>query len=164
MTQTANDRDRATSGNSTPAGPRHPLAPLTVDETATACRLALAGSGPATVVAYCELVEPPKEVVLGWDSRTAGPSVPRRARCVLYHPSDGTTPGATTVVTVSLDDEAVVVRTPVPGVQPPIMLAEYLANGEQVKTDPGAAHSDTCGICSAHSRWARVRPTSTSRS
>jgi primary-amine oxidase len=137
MTQTANDRDRATSGNSTPAGPRHPLAPLTVDETATACRLALAGSEPATVVAYCELVEPPKDVVLGWDSRTASPSVPRRARCVLYHPSDGTTPGATTVVTVSLDDEAVVVRTPVPGVQPPIMLAEYLANGEQVKTDPG---------------------------
>jgi primary-amine oxidase len=38
---------------------------------------------------------------------------------------------------VSLDDQAVTARVPVPGVQPPVMFAEYTANGEQVKADPG---------------------------
>ena len=51
---------------------RHPLAPLTVTETATACELALgSGVGRGTRVVYCALVEPPKDVVLGWDGRSA---------------------------------------------------------------------------------------------
>ncbi len=134
MTQTANDRLAAH-----PSSRRHPLAPLTVDETATACRIALDGAPPGTVLVFCELVEPAKDVVLGWD----GTLVPRLARCVLYHPATETeaTPASeitrTTLVTVSLDDQAVTARVPVPGVQPAVMFAEYTANGEQVKADPG---------------------------
>jgi primary-amine oxidase len=138
MTQTANDR------RDVPAiAPRHPLAPLTVAETATACRLALGGTAPGTLLAYCELAEPPRDVVLGWD----GQPVPRQARCVLYHPAPRTPfkeneapePAGTrtTMVTVSLDDETVTARVPIPGVQPPVMFAEFAANAEQVKADPG---------------------------
>jgi primary-amine oxidase len=140
MTQTANDR------TGTPAvSPRHPLAPLTVDESATACRIALAsanpgpganpgpsanpGPGPGPVLVYCELKEPGKDTVLGWH----GQAVPRLVRCVLYQPSSR----ETTLVTVSLDDQAVTETVPVPGVQPPIMFAEFAASAEQVKADPG---------------------------
>jgi Cu2+-containing amine oxidase/cation diffusion facilitator CzcD-associated flavoprotein CzcO len=108
---------------------RHPLAPLTVSETAAACRLALAsGVGPGTRVVYCALAEPPKEAVLGWDGR----AVPREALCVLYE-----RPARTTwLVTVSLDDQGVSSRVAVPGVQPPIMTEEWLANAEQIKVNP----------------------------
>ncbi|HEY1671118.1 MAG TPA: primary-amine oxidase [Streptosporangiaceae bacterium] len=132
MTQTANDRLAAH-----PSSRRHPLAPLTLDETATACRIALDGAPPGTLLVFCELVEPAKDVVLGWD----GTPVPRLARCVLYHPATAAaSPDSsprTTLVTVSLDDQAVTTRIPVPGVQPAVMFAEYTANGEQVKADPG---------------------------
>ena len=73
MTQTANDRLAVQ-----PSSPRHPLAPLTLDETAAACRIALDGAPPGTLLVFCELVEPAKDVVLGWD----GTPVPRLARCV----------------------------------------------------------------------------------
>ena len=127
MTQTANDRTETG-----PASPRHPLAPLTVDETATACRIALDGAGDGTLLTYCELIEPPKAVVLAWTG-PGSPPVPRLVRCILYRPSAR----ATTVVTVSLDDETVADRTPVPGVQPPVTFAEFAASAEQVKADPG---------------------------
>ena len=120
MTQTAAD----------PVGTpvRHPLAPLTVAETAAACRLALAGAGPGTRVVYCALAEPPKEAVLGWDGRP----VARDVLCVLYE-----RPGLTWLVTVSLDERAVTSRVAAPGVQPPIMVQEWVANAEQIKADPG---------------------------
>jgi primary-amine oxidase len=109
---------------------RHPLAPLTVTEAATAGRLALAsGVGPGTRVVYCALAEPAKEAVLGWD----GSAVPREVLCVLYERSARTT----WLVTVSLDEEAVASRVPVPGAQPPIMAEEWLANADQIKSDPG---------------------------
>ncbi len=109
---------------------RHPLAPLTVPEAADACRLALgAGFGSGTRLVYCALDEPPKETVLGWD----GGAVPRQVLCVLYEKPAG----MTWLVTVSLDDEAVVSRVPVPGAQPPIMMDEWVANSEQIKADPG---------------------------
>jgi primary-amine oxidase len=124
MTQTANDRA------ATPAAPaRHPLAPLTLDETATAGRLALDGAGAGTLLIYCELVEPARDVVLGWD----GQAVPRLVRCVLYQPSAR----ETTVVTVSLDDEAVTARVPVTSGQAPVTFAEFAAGADQVKADPG---------------------------
>jgi primary-amine oxidase len=126
MTQTANDRTEASA-----TAPRHPLAPLTLDETAAACRIALDGTAPGTLLAYCELLEPAKSIVLGWD----GEPVPRLIRCVLYHPAS-----RATLVTVSLDegDEGkVIARVPVPGAQPPVMFGEFEANAEQVKADPG---------------------------
>jgi primary-amine oxidase len=109
---------------------RHPLAPLTVSEAAAACQLALAsGSGPGTRVVYCALEEPPKEAVLGWD----GHAVPRQALCVLYERPTRTT----WLVTVSLEEQEVASRVPVPGVQPPILAEEWLSNAGQIKADPG---------------------------
>jgi primary-amine oxidase len=109
---------------------RHPLAPLTVAEAAAACRLALAsGVGPGTRVVYCALAEPPKDAVLGWDGR----AVPRDVLCVLYDRAARTTWG----VTVRLDDRAVASRVVLPGIQPPVMTEEWLANAEQIKADAG---------------------------
>jgi len=129
MTQTANDR------TDTPAAARrHPLAPLTVAETATACRIALAGAAGGTKLAYCELDEPAKAAVLAWDRQPGEkPDQSRLARCVLYQPSTR----ATTIVTVSLNDEAVTGRVEVPGVHPPVMFDEFTTNAEQIKADPG---------------------------
>jgi primary-amine oxidase len=109
---------------------RHPLAPLTVSEAGTACRLALAsGVGPGARVLYCALAEPPKETILAWN----GHAVSREGICVLYDPAARTT----WRVTVSLDGQAVISRDVVPGVQPPITAQEWAANGEQIKADPG---------------------------
>jgi primary-amine oxidase len=146
MTQTAHGHSG--HAESPPAARRHPLAPLTVEESATACRIALATAGDGAGLTYCELVEPAKDQVLNWDSQArvgqdgagqdgAGQPVPRLARCVLYQPSVADGAAHTTVVTVSLDDRAVTRTIPVPGVQPPVTFAEYTANGEQVKADPG---------------------------
>jgi primary-amine oxidase len=108
---------------------RHPLAPLTVDETATACGLALADAGPGVRVVYCALEEPGKEEVLGWDGTALG----RVATVCLYE-----RPARETwIVTVSLDQARVVSRIPVPGVQPPILVEEFEANADAIKADPG---------------------------
>jgi primary-amine oxidase len=116
-----------TVGSSVAAPARHPLAPLTVDEAVTACRIALASSGPGTRVVYCALDEPARQAVLG------SKPVPRRTVCALYE-----RPARTTwLVTVSLDDETVTARLPVPGAQPPILTEEWVANSEQIKADPG---------------------------
>jgi primary-amine oxidase len=112
------------------AGPvvRHPLAPLTVNEAAAAGRLALAsGLGPGTRVVYCALVEPAKDVVLGWD----GQAVSRDVCFVLYE-----RPAHTTWLVTVRDAEAVTSRVAVPGAQPPIMIEEWVANAEQIKADP----------------------------
>ena len=109
---------------------RHPLAPLTVSEAAAATRLALGPRAePSTRVVYCALEEPVKEQVLGWDGR----ALPREVLCVLYERPTRTT----WLVTVSLSDQAVVSRVPVPGVQPPIMTEEWIGGAEQIKADPG---------------------------
>jgi primary-amine oxidase len=114
---------------------RHPLAPLTVSETATATRLALAsGVGPGTRVVYCALVEPAKETVLRWSPDGAPDDAPisRQVLCVLYQRATRTT----WEVTVCLDDRTVASRIAVPGVQPPVMMEEWVVNGEQIKADP----------------------------
>jgi primary-amine oxidase len=118
-----------TAGSSVAAPVRHPLAPLTVEEAATACRIALASSGPGTRVVYCALDEPAKEAVLGWDGR----ALPRRALCALYE-----RPARMTwFVTVSLDDGSVAARVPVPGAQPPILMEEWVGGSGQIKADAG---------------------------
>jgi len=107
---------------------RHPLAPLTADEAGQASRLSLGAAGPGSRLVYCALAEPAKHAVLAWDGRP----LPREARCVLYeYPA-----GHTWVVTVSLDEAAVIRKVLVPDVQPPLMAEEWLANGEQIKADP----------------------------
>ena len=119
MTQTAQGRA------GTPV--RHPLAPLTVSEAATACRLALAsGVAPGTRVVYCALKEPVKELVLGWH----GQAVARDVCCLLYERPERTT------WLVTVRDGTVVEKVALPAVQPPIMIEEWVANGEQIKADP----------------------------
>jgi primary-amine oxidase len=55
------------------------------------------------------------------------------ARCVLYE-----RPARQTwVVTVCLDDAAVIRKVLVPDVQPPLMAEEWTANTDQIKADPG---------------------------
>ena len=108
---------------------RHPLAPLTVSEAGQASRLALAAAGPGTRLVYCALAEPAKQAVLAWDGRP----LPREARCVLYERPAG----QTWVITVSLDEAAVVRKVLVPDVQPPLMAEEWIQNTEQIKADPG---------------------------
>jgi len=108
---------------------RHPLAPLTVAEADAACQLALrSGVGRGNRVVYCALVEPPMEVVRGWDGSSR---IPREVLCVLY---DRLT-GAPWLVTVSLDQHAV--ASQMIGGQPPIMTEEWIANAEQIKADWG---------------------------
>ena len=57
---------------------RHPLAPLTVAETGTAAKLALAATGDGARLVYVTLAEPEKADVLGWD----GTPLPRAALAV----------------------------------------------------------------------------------
>jgi primary-amine oxidase len=121
--------DSALAGGPMPAA-RHPLAPLTLAEVRTACRIATSYSeaDPGSRVVYCALVEPAKELVLGW----AGEPLPREAVCVLYERPTR----RTFMVTVCLDSEAVRDCVHVPGAQPPIMMEEWIANGEQLRADP----------------------------
>ncbi|WP_433444281.1 primary-amine oxidase [Nonomuraea sp. CA-141351] len=119
--------------SSVPAGTsvRHPLAPLTEEEAAAACRAALASGavGSGARIAYCALAEPPKEAVLGWD----GTPLPREVTVVTYEKDLG----RTSMVTVSVPDGGLVSCEYAPAAQPPIMLEEWLANSETVRRDPG---------------------------
>ncbi|MEV0238115.1 primary-amine oxidase [Nonomuraea sp. NPDC050786] len=116
-----------------PAGAtvRHPLAPLTEEEAAAACRAALASGAvdPGARIAYCALAEPPKEAVLGWD----GTPLPREVTVVTYEK----VLGRTGMVTVSVPGGSLVSCVYAPAAQPPIMLEEWLADVEAVRKDPG---------------------------
>jgi primary-amine oxidase len=118
----------ATTDRSGKIAPRHPLAPLTVEEAATAARLALAATGEGARLVYVALAEPDKAAVLGWD----GTPLPRTALAVTHEK-----PARTTWTnTVSLDEARVLARVPVPGAQPQITLEEWMANAEGIKADP----------------------------
>src|ERR1700760_1143342 len=113
MTQTA--PGPGGQAESRPAPRRPPLAPLTVEESGTAARVALAAVGEGAMLTYCELAEPAKEQVLSWQAQDGrGQPVPRQARCVIYKPVVPDGAAHTTVVTVSLDDRAVTATVPVP--------------------------------------------------
>ncbi|HEY2240646.1 MAG TPA: primary-amine oxidase [Streptosporangiaceae bacterium] len=116
-------------GKDTVVTTRHPLAPLTVGEARTACRVALAAgfARGTTRVVYCALGEPPVSAIFSWD----GTPVARQACCVLYERPKRTA----WLVMVSLDDQMVISKTVMPGIQPPILPEEWVANGEQVKAD-----------------------------
>jgi primary-amine oxidase len=107
---------------------RHPLAPLTVEETGAAARLAMAAAGEGARLVYVALAEPDKSAVLGWDG---GPQ-PREALAVTY----AKPAGLTWMITVDLAAGAVTAKVPVPGAQPPIMIDEWMANAAGIKADP----------------------------
>ena len=118
----------ATTARSAEKSARHPLAPLTVTEAGTAAKLALAATGDGARLVYVALAEPDKAAVLGWD----GGALPREALVVTYEKPAR----MTWMITVSLDENAVTAKVPVPGAQPPIMMDEWMADGEGIKADP----------------------------
>jgi primary-amine oxidase len=110
---------------------RHPLAPLTAEEIEEACRIVKASGvvDPGVRFVSCALVDPPKQLLAGWD----GAALDRRVLCVVYaRPAR-----STLLVTVSLTDGAVVRLVEDPGAQPQILIEEWFANVEQIKSDPG---------------------------
>jgi primary-amine oxidase len=123
MTQTFDDATTTTA--------RHPLAPLTVDEVAATCRLVKTSGlvDPGVRIAYCALVEPPKQLLRTWKGSPLG----RLVLCVVYDRATN----RTTTVTVSLDEGTVVGATDLPGVQPPIFNEEWITDPEHLKADPG---------------------------
>jgi primary-amine oxidase len=110
----------------------HPLDPLSSDEIEMASAIVgeEQGLGPAARFVYVSLVEPPKDAVLAF---AAGGSPPERlvktvirdraARCTY----EGV---------VSLDRRAMVSWDLIPGVQPSIMVEEFMAAEEAVRNDP----------------------------
>ncbi len=109
---------------------RHPLAPLSAQELATACRIVKSSGlvGSSVRIVWCALDEPPKETVLGWN----GERLPRRALCAVYE----RTGRRTSLLTVSLDDNVVILSSSTTGVQPQILDEEWFAGAECIKADP----------------------------
>ncbi len=109
---------------------RHPLAPLTEQEAAAACRAALASGAvhPGARISYCALAEPTKQAVLSWD----GTSLPREITVVTYEPKLG----RTSTLTIALPEGTLVSCMRAPAGQAPIMLEEWLANAEAVRQNP----------------------------
>jgi primary-amine oxidase len=109
----------------------HSLEPLTGEEIAAAVAI-LRKAGRLTGTSRTVQVvlhEPPKEVLLGWQ---AGTSVPREAFVQVLENTDGSVYEGI----ISLTEGVVTSWTPVPGVQPAIMLDEFFECEEAVKADP----------------------------
>jgi primary-amine oxidase len=111
----------------------HPLEPLTAAEiSAAAAVLRDSGrTGPGSRFVSITLHEPVKSAVLAFDEDGTG--VAREADAVVLDRSDGRTYEAT----VSLSDSTVTRWEHVPGVQPQVLLEEFFACEEIVKSDPG---------------------------
>src|SRR5262249_22553949 len=110
----------------------YPLDPLTADEITRAWSLVRAhdGLGPRVRVISIELAEPPRAVLSG---RGAHHPVERAAFVVLTDRDARKTYEAV----VSLTQGRVVSWTDVPGVQPAIVLDEFLECEAAVRADPG---------------------------
>jgi primary-amine oxidase len=117
----------------TSASTVHPLEPLTSEEiTRAAGLLREAGHlGEACRFVSITLREPEKSAVLAYD--TDGTTAAREAFAVVLDKADGKTYEAV----VSLSDAAVTRWEHVPGVQPQLLLEEFFAAEEVVKSDPG---------------------------
>ena len=109
----------------------HPLAPLTASEVERAAQIVKDEKGlPASYrVVSISLHEPPKEHVVAWDG---GVPLERQAFVVLYDRAGKSTYEAV----VSLTDGAVREWRERPGVQPALLLEEFLAAEEAVRADP----------------------------
>jgi primary-amine oxidase len=111
----------------------HPLEPLTAEEITGAVDLLRRSGSAGDACRFISVVlrEPEKSAVLAFDADGTAP--PREAAAIVLDKADGKTYEAV----VSLSDGAVTRWEHVPGVQPQVMLEEFFACEEIVKTDPG---------------------------
>jgi primary-amine oxidase len=111
----------------------HPLDPLDAKEirrTAAAVRRYAGAAADGLRFVYVTLAEPPKAAVLALGD--GGPPPDREARAILR---DRVT-HRTIEAAVSLEDDTVTSWREVPGVQPPVMMEEFLVAEEVVRADP----------------------------
>jgi primary-amine oxidase len=115
----------------TAAGVAHPLDPLTADEITAASAILKREQGLAETARFVSisLREPAKPAVLAFK---AGEPIDRQAFIVLRERAEKKTYEAV----VSITSEKVVSYREVEGVQPSIMLEEFLTAEEAVKNDP----------------------------
>jgi primary-amine oxidase len=113
---------------------RHPLDPLTAEEIEAAGRILKQhrGLAPSARFVYVTLREPPKDAVLSKDQAIdKGQAIEREAHVVLRERAEGKTYEAV----VSITKGEVRLWREVPGVQPAIMLEEFLATEAAVRKD-----------------------------
>ncbi len=113
---------------------RHPLEPLTADEIVEAVAILREQRELADSVRFSavELHEPAKADVLAWDADPDHPPVAREAFVILMDRAGGEVHEAI----VSLTDQSVTSMTLIPGVQPRVMLEEFVECEEMLKANP----------------------------
>jgi primary-amine oxidase len=112
-------------------GVRHPLEPLTAQEIETVSQILKRDRGLADSArfVYVTLREPAKDVVLKYQP---GEAFEREAHVLIRERAERTSYEAV----VSLTAGEVRLWRELPGVQPPVMLEEFLATEEAVRKDP----------------------------
>jgi primary-amine oxidase len=110
----------------------HPLAPLTAAEIAAAASAVKAakGLGDSARFVYISLHEPPKHEVIAFEEGKATP--PRLAKLIIRDRQEH----ATYEAVVSLPDGTLTGYERIQGVQPSVMLEEFLAAEDLVRNDP----------------------------
>jgi primary-amine oxidase len=116
----------------TPEPAPHPLAPLTPAEieAASAAVKSAKGLGDTARFVYISLHEPAKHAVIAFEA--GGPVPDRLVKLVIREHAER----ATYQAVVRLPDGAVTEFTQVPGVQPSIMVEEFLIAEDLVRKDP----------------------------
>jgi primary-amine oxidase len=116
----------------TPAPASHPLAPLTAAEIEAAASAVKAaqGLGETARFVYVSLCEPAKPEVIAFEH--GGPAPDRLVKVVIRERAEH----ATYEGVVKLPTEEIVSYKQVPGVQPSVMLEEFLAAEDIVRKDP----------------------------
>ncbi len=124
--------DAQDSAAGAPAPAPHPLAPLTAAEIAAASAAVKAAKGLAGSArfVYVSLYEPAKQEVIAFER--GGPVPDRLVRVVIRERAEH----ATYQGVVRLGDGEVLDYRQVPGVQPSVMLEEFLAAEDIVRKDP----------------------------
>jgi primary-amine oxidase len=124
--------DAQDSAAGTPAPLPHPLAPLTAAEieAASAAVTAARDLGGSARFVYVSLYEPAKQDVIAFEQ--GGPAPDRLVKVIIRERAEH----ATHEGVVRLPDGEVVEFRHVPGVQPSVMLEEFLAAEDIVRADP----------------------------
>jgi primary-amine oxidase len=129
--------DASNAAAAEPAAAPHPLSPLTAAEIETASAAVRAAQGLDAQTArfvYISLYEPAKHDVIAFDNGTAAKTPDRLAKVVLRERAERATYEG--VVRLTEAGGEVIAFERVPGVQPSVMLEEFLAAEDIVRRDP----------------------------